>query len=996
MRRSIEKLGWAALAVTISAALSCRGAKTTDFVRLTDLLEKRHVIQSPLMGMEEIFAPVVQKVPADALQLLEMDGTSYWAFGSDAPAAWRWGKGVPSEMSLRHGAEEWAYSEKPEPARPGWRWRRGTQDIVFAGSGAGSVQGETGLRLEKGRALEALVYLPSGAALFEFETASGAPATFRPRLTVTVNGQSRGFVLGAAARVRFAEEIASMRTSVRIVLDSIPPGPGRAARPDSEFIIIKNPMVTTSSDLILISLPEGQASPRGVFEFGFVPEPVDVVLPLTGTIASGTRIARKVEIPADGTGTLSVSGSWLSGRGRLRLWVDGRDLGPNDIPQDGPVPLSIPLAASAGPHLLELALDPAPEESGSVDRGPAAFRLDAIAWHNPRRSLELPLYRLKNMPLQDAGTGANPWGIMKKVRSQKATWNALLAPSPSLFQFRLRLPDRPSLRVGYGLLEEAVRLPGDGATFEAVVESGGRSEVLMSVRLDPFHKPEDRGLFFKDIDLSGFSRRAVTLTLRTLASPPGETPRPEPGDARGDLCFWANPVVLARDTPDGANRQNVILISLDAVRADHLGCYGYRRDTTPVLDKLAEDSAVFLNTISAAPYTLPSHSTMLTGLFPTTHGALRVSDTLDPSIPTLADRLRGQGLITAGFTGGGLMRANFGFSHGFDEYHDQVGPPTTPDCVTPLMAEVSSWMDRSVGAGFFLFLHTYQAHDPYCPPDGTGSKFLDKDADWTCCRLPEIVGLAGVHRYRRLSEAKRRNIIALYDADIHFLDTALIGALRDELKRRSLYDRTLIIITSDHGEEFFDHVSLGHSTYLYNEILKVPLIVKFPGSLHRGRRIKPFVRVADITPTVMDLFGLKISAAGLDGTSLFPLLEDREKEPRLCLSYVPRGAFSQPWPSRLSLIRGRYKFILNGKFPEEAFSFFKPPPVEPPSVELYDLRTDPQERFNLADREPRIARQMLKEAQAYLQAAERRKGESQEVFMDKELRESLRALGYIR
>ena len=154
--------------------------------------------------------------------------------------------------------------------------------------------------------------------------------------------------------------------------------------------------------------------------------------------------------------------------------------------------------------------------------------------------------------------------------------------------------------------------------------------------------------------------------------------------------------------------------------------------------------------------------------------------------------------------------------------------------------------------------------------------------------------------------------------------------------------------------------------------------------------------MADITPTVMDLFGLKRSAAGLDGTTLLPLLEGKEKEPRLCLSYVPRGAFAQPWPSRLSLIRGRYKFILNGKFPEEAFSFFKPPPVEPPSVELYDLSTDPQERFNLADREPRIARQMLQEAQAYLQAAERRKGESQEVFMDKELRESLRALGYIR
>jgi arylsulfatase A-like enzyme len=796
-------------------------------------------------------------------------------------------------------------------------------------------------------------------------------------------------------RVRFVERIAAAKTTLKISFDSSLPASGKPPKSRPEVVFIIAPRVKISSDLILVSLLKGQTSPAGVFDFSFIPEPGDLFLPVEKTVAIGEFFAQKIEVPTDGMGTVCLSGRSPLGAGRLRVWLDAREVGLREITDDGYFYSSFPLAASKGPHTLKSAFEPEGDGAAASKQGVPALWLDSITWQSPRRSLELPLYQLKSSDLRDAGTGTNPWGIKKKLRSWGTSWNALLAPAPSRFQFKVKVPANAVLRLGYGLLQEADETEGDGAGFEVSVESGGRTRVLMSDHLDPFRNTSDRGVFFKDIDLSAFGRRSVTLSLRTLGSSSAKASSPETEDLRGDLCFWENPLVFPKNAADGPKRKNVILISMDATRAGHLGCYGYGRDTTPVLDRLAKDSALFMNTISQAPYTLASHMTMLTGLYPTTHRVFYFSDTLDPSLPTLADQLRGQGVVTAAFTGGGLMDANYGYAHGFDEFHDHIVSQETSDTITPLAEQVSSWLARNADVSFFLFLHTYQVHSPYWPPAGYASKFLDKDAVWVGRSLEQFIGAGYVHKYRPLSDAQKRNVIALYDADINFLDAALIQPLLDALKERNLYDETMIIVTADHGEEFFDHVTWGHSNTLYNELLKVPLIVKFPESRYHGRRLMPFVRLADITPTVMEEFGVKRSPVKLDGESLLPILEDKEKGERLCLSYLPGNIFADPMPSMISLIQGRYKFILNEKFPARAFSYFSPPPAQPPPVELYDLRTDPQERKNLANQEGEVARRMLQQAQTFLQAA-KREGFSKKALMDKELEERLRALGYIK
>jgi len=995
MRRLVDRrLNAAVVAIMIIALFSCRGAKNSNFIRLTELLEQKHVLQSPMIRLAESFKPVIQKVAADELQPLEKDGRSYWTFASESPAVWLMGEGVLENASLQRGAEEWRYSAAPLAGHPSWRWLRGTQDIELAAVRP-SGQKSDGSRLAKGQALEAILYLPPGNALFEFKAVSGATESYRPRLTVTVNGYPRDIVLGSVPRVRFVERITTVKTTLRISFDSSLPSSGKALKSQPEFVIIKAPRVNTSSDLILVSLPPGQMSPTGMLDFSFIPEPVNLFLPLKKTVAIGESFTQKIEIPTDGIGTVFLSGRSPLGAGRLRMWLDGREVGQSEITDVGYFCSSFPLESSKGPHTLKSAFEPGGERAAALKQGAPALWLDSITWHNPRRSMELPLYQWKNANLRDAGTGTNPWGIKTKLRCRNTSWNALLAPASSLIQFKLKLPEQAVLRIGYGLLDAADQFEGDGAGFEVSAESSGQTRVLMSAHLNPFLNPSDREVFFKDIDLSAYGRRSVTLSLRTLGSSSAKALSPKTEDLRGDLCFWENPLVFQKNAAAEPKRKNVILISMDAVRADHLGCYGYGRDTTPVLDRLAEDSALFMNPISQAPYTLPSHMTMLTGLFPTSHRVFGLSDTLDPSLPTLADYLRGQVAVTAAFTGGALMKASYGYAHGFDEFHDRFVSPEAADTITPLANQVSSWLARNTDVSFFLFLHTYQAHDPYWPPAEYASKFLDKDAVWLDCSLRRFIGSGHIHKYRPLSDVKKRNVIALYDAEINFLDAALIQPLLDALKKRNLYDETMIIVTSDHGEEFFDHVAWGHSNTLYNELLKVPLIVKFPKSQYRGRRLMPFVRLADITPTVMDVFGVKHSPVKLDGESLTPLLEDKEKSKRLCLSYMPGHVLADPMPSKISLIRGRYKFILNDKFPPRAFSYFSPPPPPLPPLELYDLRTDPRERNNLANQEAQITRRMLQEAQGFLQAA-RRDGQTKRALMDKEFEESLRALGYIK
>jgi arylsulfatase A-like enzyme len=296
---------------------------------------------------------------------------------------------------------------------------------------------------------------------------------------------------------------------------------------------------------------------------------------------------------------------------------------------------------------------------------------------------------------------------------------------------------------------------------------------------------------------------------------------------------------------------NVVLISVDTLRADHVGAYGYPRPTTPNIDALAARSVVFENAISQSSWTRPAHLSMLTGLHPNEHGVLALKDRapLADDIPTLASVLFTHGYRTAGFTGGVNVSATFGFDRGFETYR------SNGKYFRDNLEETKYWLDRHAGEKFFLFWHGYDPHTPYL------SDAIDRAAMATPAR-PEI-GLRRACRAKRFHDVVVRYVDE-YDAAVRRADR-YVGKLLAELDARSLLERTVVIVTSDHGEEFREHGRCFHLSTLYREVLHVPLLVSGPGLA--PRRIPRSVPASvSIAPTILHILGATNSP--LPGPSL--------------------------------------------------------------------------------------------------------------------------------
>jgi hypothetical protein len=312
-----------------------------------------------------------------------------------------------------------------------------------------------------------------------------------------------------------------------------------------------------------------------------------------------------------------------------------------------------------------------------------------------------------------------------------------------------------------------------------------------------------------------------------------------------------------------------ILISLDTVSAEHLSLYGYERPTTPFLDSLAERSVVFDNAYVQLPGTLPSHMSMFTGLYPDQHDVFPPDAVLAPGIPTLPELLSRAGFRTLGHTDGGFVHGRFGFSRGFDVFDDR---------------RIILWGggDHSFARGlaslralgpeerFFLFVHTYAAHDPYNPPPRCRGLFWHGPPP-DGAQLPTSAVLRAHNSgLAPLSPEVVEYYASQYDAEIRCLDDE-IGRFFSGLEELRLADNVTVMITADHGEEFLQHGKMGHEQ-IYHENLHVPLLVVAPG-LTGGRRVPQVVQSIDLAPTFCDLAGIP-PPAGIPGRSLVPLLLD--------------------------------------------------------------------------------------------------------------------------
>jgi choline-sulfatase len=456
--------------------------------------------------------------------------------------------------------------------------------------------------------------------------------------------------------------------------------------------------------------------------------------------------------------------------------------------------------------------------------------------------------------------------------------------------------------------------------------------------------------------------------------------------------------------------QALVLVVVDALRADRLGCYGYRlRPTSPRLDAFAAGATRFSHAISSTPWTLPSMATLFTGLYPSVHGASSASDigrwltdrrgfqpvaTLDASRITLAEALREHGFATAGFVHGSYPAPEFGTAQGFDVYEANRHPGIRLN-VEALLA----WLDRTRPGRFFVYLHTAEVHAPYTSPA--------PDARWSAdSRDPHAREVARVLAEERVrygtfdfdpayagwldgsreslrdvrngrvpSERDREHLGALYDRGIAYTDY-WIGRLIDELAARQLLDRTVVIVTSDHGEELFDHGGIEHSRTYHEEMMRVPLVVRVPG-LAQGRVIDAQVGLVDVTPTVLDLLGIP-AGWPMQGRSLRPLLESRDSPKERPVF----GEASQDAGAK-AVRTSRWKYVRGSRGEER----------------LYDLVNDPAEREDACARAAVVCaelRRRLADWDDDMAEASRRAGPPPQrpVVVSPETRDRLRAMGY--
>ncbi|MCP2618533.1 sulfatase [Candidatus Aminicenantes bacterium AC-335-A11] len=592
--------------------------------------------------------------------------------------------------------------------------------------------------------------------------------------------------------------------------------------------------------------------------------------------------------------------------------------------------------------------------------------------------------------INDYDIKSNPYQIKKKIPLNEFHLNILFSPPRSEYKFDLKISSDSILEFGCGIFDRNFDRQGNGVNFIITLETEKERKILFSKNLNPFKNVQDREIFMHRIDLSSFKNRKIKLSFITEREEKGRNSKIEP-------AFWFNPIIYSLEEPK-KEKPNIILISIDTLRADHLSCYGYKRATSPNIDKLARDGVLFLNCYSSTSWTLPAHISLFTSLNSYYHQVYFPFQKMDEKLITLTDILRNNNYFCAAFTGGGYLSAKYGFAKSFDTYKElkiKGNVSLRYDEVELLSKDLLDWLENNKKKKFFLFLHTYQPHDPYANLSSIGKLFLNKNHKWDQINLGEIFNEGKNDRFSiSFTPEEKENIIALYDGEIRYTDEYFIKPLIDKLKSLNLYNNTLIILTSDHGEEFYEHKAWLHDHSLYNEAIKIPLIIKFPNSKFRGKKIEQTVRLIDIMPSILDFLKIKYSRFNLEGKSFINLLNNK-KDSRIVICDLALRKFRNPYPTVISLIKGNLKLIINKRiispYVKKICSNFKEY-----KVELYDIKKDPKETVNLAKRREyqRIIRELINTIESYYK--EQKKSETQEVELDKELKQRLKALGYIK
>lgn len=414
--------------------------------------------------------------------------------------------------------------------------------------------------------------------------------------------------------------------------------------------------------------------------------------------------------------------------------------------------------------------------------------------------------------------------------------------------------------------------------------------------------------------------------------------------------------------------RGLILISLDTLRADHLGTYGYDRPTSPNLDAFAEESVVFEKMVAPAPNTPPSHMAMFTGLLPVQSGFMgglteTTMDILSDEHTTLPEILSSHGFATGSFTGGGRLHSE-SFFRGFD-VHEVGGHLGTNPGV--------QWLKKHPDERFFLFLHSYQVHAPYIAAKEYKDLFVDPEYEVTFRPIPANLGKVRVGR-KKLTPEELAYARDSYDAGIRQAD-AQLQAIFDELEQAGILDEAIVIVTSDHGEEFLEHGSMGHWQIFYRPNLHVPFLLRLPGGAEGGRRIEALSEHIDLLPTVLDLLDLPPHPEAYGRSWAAAVRGGKPPEPRPALAWSARPN-EDP---RRSVIAEGHQLMVDVKTGDAA---------------LYDLSADPTAQNDIAEERPEVRDRLLAVWKEW-EPKEKGAWASQSEHVNVHLRKSLEALGYL-
>jgi len=473
-------------------------------------------------------------------------------------------------------------------------------------------------------------------------------------------------------------------------------------------------------------------------------------------------------------------------------------------------------------------------------------------------------------------------------------------------------------------------------------------------------------------------------------------------------CVFSSPLVYREVSAQ--RRRNIFLISVDNLGADHMSCYGYSRKTTPRIDDFCRDALRVTHAYANSPWTLPSHMSLFSSLPETEHGVCFQVEYETPATggkkparlkifplgqrhPFLTENLAAA-FPAFSFNGGINVAAVFGFFRGFELFAETPDDYLDRSAAGRLFARAQAQLTAHPLPAAFYFLHTYQVHLPYLPSRQALAEIAAGNSLHAFDFEKDLGGIANI--FRSPANATSNEIRALYDAETLDFDRAF-GDFIGFLKTRRLYDSSLIVLTSDHGEEFFEHGSWAHGTDLFNTQLRVPLIIKFPNREYAGREFHGNAGLMDVLPTLLDYLGLPREKRSR-GSSLMKEFAGGPSAGRSIPASLLRCKHWSALPAKAAVIQGRFKLIRNLPAGPEAGRFFHCPPPPFPRDQLFDIVADPAESRDVLLQNRQRSAQMAARLARLLRVGCDRKdpGRAWRTDGSNEAVDRLRALGYLQ